>query len=125
MTDSISPDFTQVADLHLFQLMKQVVLQLGCIGSINYGVHPTISFASIKEQPYYLDVVNINRYDCILGTPFMCKHNIGLDFGHNAIIVHNQKVLVMLGKEELSLLAGHWQFPVKTQQAEPEVSTSP
>jgi hypothetical protein len=89
--------------------MKQVALQLGCIGSrgsINYGVRPTISFASIKEQPYYLDVVNINQYDCILGTPFMRKHNIGLDFGNNAIIVHDHKVLAMSGKEESSLLAG-------------------
>jgi predicted RNA-binding Zn-ribbon protein involved in translation (DUF1610 family) len=62
-TDSISPDFTWVIDLHLFQLMKQVALQLGCVGSrgsINYGMHPTTSFASIKEQPYYLDVVNID-----------------------------------------------------------------
>jgi hypothetical protein len=68
-------------------------------------VCPTISFASIKEQPYYLDVVNINQYNCILGTPFMWKHNIGLDFGNNAIIVHDQKVLAMSGKEETSLLA--------------------
>jgi hypothetical protein len=100
----------QVADLHSFQLMKQVALQLGCIGSrgsINYGVHPTISFTSIKEQPYYLDVVNIDQYDCILSIPFMRKHNIGLDFGNNAIIVHDQKVLAMSGKEELSLLASH------------------
>jgi hypothetical protein len=37
----------------------------------------------------------------------MWKHNIGLDFGNNAIIVHDQKVLAMLGKEESSLLAGH------------------
>jgi hypothetical protein len=52
-----------VADLYLFQLMKQVALQLGYVGSrgsINYGVRPTISFTSIKEQPYYLDVVNID-----------------------------------------------------------------
>jgi hypothetical protein len=110
MTDSVSPDFTQVADLHSFQLMTQVALQLGCVssrGSINYGVHPTISFASIKEQPYYLDVVNINQYNCILGTLFMRKYNIGLDFGNNAILIHDQKVLAMSGKEELSLLASH------------------
>jgi hypothetical protein len=128
MTDSLSPDFTWVADLHSFQLIKQVALQLGCIGSrgsINYGVCPTISFTSIKEQPYYLDVVNIDRYDCILSTPFMWKHNIGLDFGNNAIIVHDQKVLAMLGKEESSLLAGHRRFPVKNQQTETEGPSSP
>jgi Retroviral aspartyl protease len=108
MTDSVSPDFTQVMDLRLFQLMKQVALQLGCVGSrgsINYGVHPKISFASIQEHPYYLDIVNINRYDCILGTPFMCEHNITLDFGISAIIVHGQKVLALSSKEEASLLA--------------------
>jgi hypothetical protein len=109
MTDSVSPDSTQVADLHLFQLMKQVALQLGCVGSrgsINYGVCPNISFVSIQEHPYYLDVVNINRYACILSTPFMRKYNITLDFGISAILVHGQKVLVLSNKEEASLLAG-------------------
>jgi hypothetical protein len=108
--------------------MKQVALQLGCIGSrgsINYGVYPTILLTSIKEQPYYLDIVNINRYDCILGTPFMQKHNIGLDFSNNTIIVHNHKVLAMSDKEESSLLTSNQQFLVKNQQAEPEGSTSP
>jgi hypothetical protein len=92
MTDSVSPDFTQVTDLHSFQLTKQVALQLGCVssrGSINYGVHPKISFVSIQEHPYYLDIVNIDRYDCILGTLFMHEHNIMLDFGISAIIVHS------------------------------------
>jgi hypothetical protein len=127
-TDSVSPDFTWVADLCSFQLTKQVALRLGYVGSrgsINYGVRPTISFTSIKEQPYYLDVVNIDQYDCILGTPFMRKHNIGLDFGNNAIIVHDQKVLAMSGKEESSLLAGCRQFPVKNQQTETEGPSSP
>jgi hypothetical protein len=68
--------------------MKQVALQLGCI---NYSVHPTILFASIKKQPYYLDVVNINQYDCILGTLFMYKHNIGLDFSTNTILIKQPK----------------------------------
>jgi hypothetical protein len=103
MTNFVSPDFTWVADLYSFQLTKQVALQLGCVGSrgsINYSVHPKISFASIQEHPYYLDIVNINRYNCILGTPFMHKHNIMLDFGISAIIVYGQKVLALSSKEE-------------------------
>jgi hypothetical protein len=127
-TDSVSLDFTQVMDLRLFQVMKQVALQLGCVGSrgsINYGVCPNISFMSIQEHPYYLDIVNIDRYNCILSTPFMHEHNIMLDFGISAILIHSQKVLALSGKEEASLLAGHWHFPTKTQQAETEGTPSP
>jgi hypothetical protein len=91
-TDSTSPDFTQVAKLDMQTLEQLVTLQLGCVGSqskINYGTEDEVKFTSINCKTY-LDVANLDRYDCILGTPFMRRHKIALDFGSNEIVIHGK-----------------------------------
>jgi hypothetical protein len=37
------------------------------------------------DASHYFDVVNIDRYDVILGTVFMRKHGIVLDFGKDQV----------------------------------------
>jgi hypothetical protein len=75
-TDSITPEFAFVTKAKQFTLDDQVVLQLGCVGSrskISYGTKIPLRFGSISEDTYF-DLVNLDRYDCILGTPFLLKH---------------------------------------------------
>jgi hypothetical protein len=91
-TDSVSPDFTRVARLHVKTLEQPVTLQLGCVGSrskINYGTEDEVHFASINCKTY-MDVANIDRYDCIIGTPFMRKHGIALDFESDEIVIRGK-----------------------------------
>ena len=33
----------------------------------------------------YFDIVNLDRYDAVLGTPFMRRFGVCLDFGTNAV----------------------------------------
>ena len=59
-----------------------VGLQLACISSkstINYGATSTIIFGD-KHIEEYFNVANINYYDVILGTPFLQRLGIALDF---------------------------------------------
>ena len=46
---------------------------------INYGTHATIKIGH-KVVEEYFDIVNIEHYDMILGTPFLRKMRIVLDF---------------------------------------------
>jgi hypothetical protein len=111
--DSVSPDFARVNDLRCFPLEKQVQLQLGCVGSrgsINYGVKPAIKVLGSTPAPYYFDVVNIDRYDCIVGTPFMRKFGIEIDFRTDTISVMGKNLPVLLPEEEVSILKGRKQF---------------
>src|SRR6266481_1726799 len=78
----ISPDFTQVTGLVTFKLEQPIALQLACVGSkskVNYGAHSTISFGNQRVEETF-DVVYIDYYDVILGTPFMRQLGITLDF---------------------------------------------
>ena len=46
---------------------------------INYGTHATIKIGR-KVVKEYFEIVNIEHYDVILGTPFLRKMRIVLDF---------------------------------------------
>jgi Retroviral aspartyl protease len=80
-TDALSPDFTRVANLPLYVLETPMTLKLGCVGSkskINYGTKAKTTFAHNTTVTYY-DVANIDKYDAILGLPYMNANGIVLD----------------------------------------------
>jgi hypothetical protein len=82
MSDSISPEFATSTNLKVYELEEPVPLQLGTIGShskINFGLFTSFEISKAIGN-HYFDVVNIDRYDAILGTVFMRKHGIILDF---------------------------------------------
>ncbi|KAJ7277327.1 hypothetical protein C8J57DRAFT_1040075, partial [Mycena rebaudengoi] len=86
-TDSIMPEFARATNCTPIKLEEQITLQLGCIGSkskINYGTRAPINFGGILGTSYF-DQVNLDRYDGIIGTPFMNKHGLILDFGKREV----------------------------------------
>ena len=78
----ISPDFICATGIVPIRLEQPIGLQLACVGSkstINYGARSTIMFGMAHVEEYF-DITNINYYDVILGTPFLQRLNIVLDF---------------------------------------------
>ena len=101
-TDSLSPDFVRVANIKPFELEDPVVLQLGCVGSrsrISYGVKTPIAIGKIADELYF-DVVNLDRYDAVLGTPFLRKYGASLDFANNGVIIRGELIPALTIKEE-------------------------
>jgi hypothetical protein len=91
-TDAVSPDFTWIAKLSVKELDKPVTLQLGCSGSrskVNFATEAKVEFASINIGTY-LDIANLDKYDSILGTPFLRKHGISLDFETQEIVIRGK-----------------------------------
>ena len=71
----ISPEFIRAVKIKTFALEKPIGIQLAVTGSksiINYGTNTTIKING-KELKEYFDVVNIDYYNAILGTPFLKK----------------------------------------------------
>ena len=60
---------------------------------INYGTHATIKIGcKIVEE--YFDIMNVEHYNTILGTPFLRKMGIVLDFRSPGIIqIGNEAIL--------------------------------
>ena len=88
-TDAVSPDFTRVSNVPILRLDKPATLQLGCSGSrskINFATIAVVEFGSTTAK-IYLDIANLDKYDCILGTPFLRKHGISLDFQFQEIVI--------------------------------------
>ena len=83
----LSPNFIRVANIEPFPLDKPIGIQLAVTGSksvINYGTNTTIKYEG-RESKEYFDIINIDYYDAILGTPFLRKHKVIIDFVNNCL----------------------------------------
>lgn len=88
-TTGITPAFAELAKVKVDTLEDPHVLQLGTVGSrsiIKYGADASIAVANIRATSY-VDIANFDRYDMIIGTPWMRKHKVLLDFDTNRVIV--------------------------------------
>ncbi|KAJ7442575.1 hypothetical protein B0H11DRAFT_2251478 [Mycena galericulata] len=97
-TNSVTPEFANATKAPRIKLAVQVTLQLGCVGSrsrINYGTRIPVDFGGIKGYVYF-DLVNLDRYDVIIGTPFLNRHGIILDFGKRELRFPNGHVIPAL-----------------------------
>jgi Aspartyl protease len=77
--DAVSPHFARVAGLKPLELTQQVGLSLAVKGSsskLNYGTWAEVNLGPIRNANTYLNIINIDRYDVILGTPFLWKHGV-------------------------------------------------
>ena len=83
----ISPNFIRAAKIKPFPLDKLIGIQLAVTGSksiINYHVNAIIKYNE-RELKEYFNIVNIDYYDAILGTPFLRKHEVIIDFMNNCL----------------------------------------
>ena len=53
---------------------------------INFTTIAVVEFG-LTTAKNYLDIANLDKYDCILGTPFLRKHGISLDFQFQDIVI--------------------------------------
>ncbi|KAJ3485897.1 hypothetical protein NLI96_g4629 [Meripilus lineatus] len=96
--DAISTEFARVANVKSFELEKPVPIQLGTVGSrsvINFGTKIPVSIHGNKEE-IYLDIVNVDHYDIIVGVPLMNRYGISLDFDENKIRLRGGGVMASL-----------------------------
>ncbi len=106
-TDSISPAFAYIAMADRVDLAEQMAIQLGTRGSralINYGARANMVIGPVNETSHYFDVIDIDRYDVILGTPFFTNHDVVLDFKNRTITIGGKQVPVYTAVDEAEML---------------------
>jgi hypothetical protein len=104
-TVSVTHDFARVAKLRVMQLENPVTLQLGTVGSrsmINFRAVSHLELGPIRDDNAYMDVINLDRYDMIIGTPFMRKHGLVLDFDKDILTIRGKAIQPLtIGQEDL------------------------
>ncbi|KAG6870832.1 hypothetical protein C0992_012309, partial [Termitomyces sp. T32_za158] len=88
-TTGITPQFAHVNAIRVHELTEPLMLQLGTVGSravVQFGVEVKVK-TSGQPTKEYVDIANFDRYDMIIGTPFMRKNKVSLDFVNNKVIV--------------------------------------
>ncbi|KAG6882766.1 hypothetical protein C0992_010721, partial [Termitomyces sp. T32_za158] len=84
-TTGITPQFVHVNAIHVHELMEPLMLQLRTVGScaiVQFGVEVKVKTLG-QPTKEYVDIANFDRYDMIIGTPFMHKNKVMLDFVNN------------------------------------------
>jgi len=90
----IIPSFVDVAKITVFPLKNPHMLQLGTIGSrasINFGAYVDVATHSALKREY-VDVANFDRYDMIIGTPFMRSRKVVLNFKNDIVKIGDQAI---------------------------------
>ncbi|KAG6882001.1 hypothetical protein C0995_016287, partial [Termitomyces sp. Mi166 len=89
-TTGITPQFAHVNAIHVHELSEHLMLQLGTVGSramVQFGVEVEIRALGHPTKEY-VDIANFDRYDMIIGTPYMHKNNVILDFVKNEVVIN-------------------------------------
>ena len=90
----ISPEFTRAAKIKTFTLGKPIGIRLVVMGSksvINYDTNTTIHVNGIESKEYF-DVVNMDYYDAILGTPFLKKYEVIINFVQDCLKIKDKMI---------------------------------
>lgn len=104
--DAITPEMVQVSKMQTFKLANPLPLQLACRGSrskLQYGVNALIK-ADTHSAHEFLDVVNLDRYDCVLGIPFLRKHGAIVNLKENWISINGVVIPGLANDEEAAFV---------------------
>jgi hypothetical protein len=107
--DAITPEFAELSNQKVFEFTDPMAIQLGCKGSqskVHFGSEGHLSLGLIN-QSHYWDIVNLDKYDAIIGLPTMRKFFITVDPANGWFTINNQPFQSLTEKEEDHELAWH------------------
>jgi hypothetical protein len=99
--DAITPDFTRATEMDHLTKAEPLDIRLATKGSgsaTSYETRPELNFGNLKVC-HGLDIVNLDRYDVLLGSPFCNKYQVSLNYGDRTVRF-GDTVIKALSKEE-------------------------
>jgi len=105
LSDFMSVTLADQLRLPLNELEKPIVVQLAVQGSqskVNYGARARLQYQTIDEDRHF-DIINLQNYDLVLGTPFMFQHKILMGLNPSCVVVGSARALPMKGEEVTTL----------------------
>jgi len=115
----ITQAFTEIAKVPVNTLQDPHILQLRMIGScstIKYGADVDIEIDDLETKTY-VDIANFDHYDMIIGTLFLRKNKVVLDFIKNVVIINRKESpAVKVTTKDLDPHLCHYRMMEKKQE---------
>src|SRR5271170_2638198 len=116
--DTISPDFVRAMGLQPKAKENPIKIRLGTKGSTSmtsYEVSATLNFGKTKLKKW-LDVVNLDRWDVILGATFCEEQGVILDFGKRQVRFSDTVIHALSKDDEAEVRKGDRPKPRSKQK---------
>jgi hypothetical protein len=94
MMSGMTPGFAHMAEVVVHNLKDPHLIQLATIGSkstIKHSANITMKIGKVVIDDY-LDIVNFDCYDLILGAGFMCRNRVILNFKEHRVMVQDHQI---------------------------------
>jgi hypothetical protein len=101
LADFMSSTLADQLKIKRITLEKPLTIQLAVQGSrskVNFGAKAMMSYQHIKEERFF-DIINLQDYDLILGTPFLFQHQVSVGLNPPRVVVGSDKALPVKGKQ--------------------------
>lgn len=99
LADFMSLTTAEQLKCRLTLLAKPLTIQLAVQGSrskVNYGAEARFQYQGTDYRRYF-DVINLQNYDLILGTPFLYQHSVTVGFNSPRVILGSTDPLPLKG----------------------------
>jgi hypothetical protein len=107
--DFMSTTLAEQLKVEKRSLEAQLTVQLAAQGSktkINYSAEAELAYAKIRSRRKF-DVMNIDGYDLILGTPFIWQHKILVGLNPSRVVVGSDTPIPIQSGDDVGVLASH------------------
>ena len=105
MADFLSTTVVDQLDLRKEYYTKPLSIQLAIHGSrskVNCGVRVNLQYQGIDCERRF-DVVNLDNYDAILGTPFLFQHKVASGINPLCVVVGSERPVELKGPDILTI----------------------
>jgi hypothetical protein len=106
LSDFMSTSLADQLAVRKSNLAKPLNVQLAVQGSrtkVNLGATVRLEYAGICKERWF-DIINIDTYDMILGTPFMFQHSCAVGFNPTRVIIDSVEALPIKGGIDITTL---------------------
>jgi len=101
LADFVSLTLVEQLQLERVMLEKPLTIQLAVQGSrskVNFGVKARFQYQGTDYKQYF-DVINLQSYDMILGTPFLYQHRVLVGLNSPRVVLGSKEPLEMKGTQ--------------------------
>lgn len=95
---AITPGFAGAGHVPCFELNPPIKLQLGTVGSrsaINYGCNAELIIDGRAVGVHYLDIVNLDTYDMVMGVDSMSALGVSIDIPNHCLRIGDTSIPCM------------------------------